>query len=117
LRPPSAAGKRLWSFVGRTLRGRHQPAPDVLVIADGGDRRALSLAYALCDALRFPRESVIFRPNDPDWGAGTKEKAPNARVYSMTRECRSLVVLYVRIGEPQLGEGQRPGDFELPGWD
>jgi hypothetical protein len=90
-----ADGKRLWSFVGRTLRGHRQPPPDVLLIADGGggDRRALSVSYRLCDSLRLPRESVLFRPADPDWRAGAKDRAPNARVYAMTRECRWAVIL------------------------
>jgi hypothetical protein len=56
------AGKRLWRF----LKGHYGCNPEVVVIADGGDRRALSVAYAVCDALRLPRAGTVYTPEDPE---------------------------------------------------
>jgi hypothetical protein len=80
-------GKRLWYF----LRRHRDPAPEVLVIADEGDRRALSLAYAICDVQGLPRgETIHVVAGEPE--AKHTGAAPNPHVFTLAKSCRSLVV-------------------------
>jgi predicted phage terminase large subunit-like protein len=82
-------GKRLW---GCLLRKRDRPIA-VIVVADGGgsDRRALSVALAICDLLRLPRPKIC-RACDLDWKATPDYKAPNEYVYAMTKSTRETIV-------------------------
>lgn len=81
-------GKALWSL----LLKRRPEAPALLVLADsgGGDRRAISAAAAVCDALRLPRESIFLpgREGEPL----PPGKGPNVHVYQTVRAARSLVI-------------------------
>jgi hypothetical protein len=81
-------GKLLWHL----LLKRRVAAPEVLVIQDDGGRRALSLAYAVCDALRLPRTATIFRPGDSEWKAGAGDPPPNHHVYETGKSARHMVV-------------------------
>jgi hypothetical protein len=80
------SGKRLWHFLLR----QHDCNPEVYVIVDDGDRRALSLAYAVCDALLFPRKGTIYCPDDPD--EDHTGPAPNKHIFELTKSCRALVM-------------------------
>lgn len=53
------AGKKIWSTV---LKKRQLPF-EVLVLSDGGDRRALSTALAIAEVLRIPRDAVFGADN------------------------------------------------------
>jgi hypothetical protein len=79
-------GKRLWHF----LRRRYDPNPEVIVLADGGDRRALSLAYTVCDGLGLARQGTVHAPGDPE--ADHQGPAPNRHAYETAKACRLLVV-------------------------
>jgi predicted phage terminase large subunit-like protein len=81
-------GKKLWSFL---LRRRAQ-CPEIVVLQDQGDRRALSLAYALCDTLRLDRRRTIYRLDGEEWHAGEKDVPPNRHVYEMTKQTRIMVM-------------------------
>lgn len=78
-------GKRLWTFLRRQRGEKHE----VIVFQDDGDRRALSVAYAVCDVLRLPR-TVIYVVNREDMN--TKGQAPNSHVYDTVRMARGLVI-------------------------
>lgn len=81
-------GKRFWSHVLK----KHEPATQLFVIVDEGgkDRRAMSLAMALCDVMRFPREKCLFNAADPE----TKQvgKPGNEHVYELIRSTRHMVM-------------------------
>jgi predicted phage terminase large subunit-like protein len=83
-------GKKLW---GCLLRKRDTPI-EIIAVADGGgaDRRALSVALAICDILHLSRPRTIFRVCDPDWKAPPDCKAPNEYVYAMTKRTRETIV-------------------------
>lgn len=81
-----AHGKGLWGFLLR----QWAPAPEVVVFASPGGKRALSCALAFADALRLPR-STVFRPGR-EAPCQPGEKAPNEHVYFMTKLCRGMVV-------------------------
>jgi hypothetical protein len=80
-------GRRLWSFLTR----RRDPAADVIVLC-GDQRLALSMALALCDTYRVPREETICIAGEEDWRAGKEDQPPSRHVYETTRESRALVV-------------------------
>jgi hypothetical protein len=80
-------GKKLWSFL---LRQR-DPAPEVIVLQDEGDRRAISLAYAICDSLRLERSTAIYKAGQ-EWSAHKNDVPPNRHVYEMTKQTRTMVV-------------------------
>jgi hypothetical protein len=69
---------------------RNGPAPEVVVFADDGDRRAMSLAMAVCDVARLARSATVYSPSDPD--AKHDGPAPNEHVFSMAKDCRALIL-------------------------
>lgn len=78
--------KKFWAFVLK----KRDPGAEILVIQDDGDRRALSLAYAVCDVLHHPR-SVVHVVGDED-RVHDKKEAPNSYVYDLTKLGRGSVV-------------------------
>ena len=81
-----ASGKSLWRFLTR----KRDPMPDVILFADSGDRRALSMAMGVADIMGLPRKASIYSPSGSDnIGEGN---APNGHVYRMVRSCRGMVV-------------------------
>jgi hypothetical protein len=80
--------KKIWK-----LLLKRRPGPfDVLVVShDGGpdDRRAASVAAAICDTLGLAR-TAVFRPDRPD--EKLEGPAPNGHVYATVRAGRALVV-------------------------
>jgi predicted phage terminase large subunit-like protein len=81
-------GKKLWSFLLR----KRDPAPGAFVLQDDGDRRALSMAYAICDVLRLGRSNAIYKATGAEWRAQDGDARPNQRVYEMTKRTRGMVV-------------------------
>ena len=79
-------GKKLWAFI---LKKRDNN-PDVIVVQDDGDRRALSIAYCLCDVLHQPR-SIIHVVGNEEMMHKDKE-APNEHVYNVSKLGRGMVV-------------------------
>jgi hypothetical protein len=86
-------GKRFWGFLLR----RRDPVPEVFVLADNGDRRAVSLAFAVSDTLNKPRPETIYRAGQEDWKADRKEPPPNRHVYATCKESRGMVIGYVGL--------------------
>ncbi len=84
----SVQGKKLWSF----LLKKRDPAAEVWVLQDDGDRRALSGAIAICHALRLPETSTIHRIADPDWKFDLKVGAPNPHVHAVVLKARGMVI-------------------------
>jgi hypothetical protein len=83
-----AIGKKLWSFLLR----RRDPPPRGIVLQDDGDRRALSLAYAIADTLRYPRSQSIVRAGREESPEPDADAPPNQHVYDLTKRARALVV-------------------------
>ncbi len=82
-------GKKLWAFLLR----KRDPAPDVYIFVDDGDRRSLSVAYAVCDVLRLARNSSLYLPSDNDnTYSHTDKAAPNQHVYQMVKTTRGMVM-------------------------
>lgn len=81
-------GKRLWAF----LLKKRDPAATLWVFVDDGDRRALSVALAVSDALGLARDVTIYRPTDEEWVATKDDQPPNAHVYAVARGGRNMVV-------------------------
>ena len=86
LKPEQA--KRLWVFVLK----KRDPPPELIVVQDQGDRRALSVALALCDTLRLQRQSTIARLDDPDWQVKAGDRPPNNHVFAQVQAGRGLVI-------------------------
>lgn len=80
-------GKKLWSYLTRK-RTLH---PEIYVLADSGDGRALSLGYAICDLTRLPRERTLFQMGK-EWKATPEDVIPNRHIYDLVRTARGLVV-------------------------
>jgi hypothetical protein len=82
-------GKALWRFLPK----ERDPGPNVYVFADGGngDRPALSLADAVADVLRLPRQQRAYCPLDPE-ARHDGAPAPNAHVYETARAGRMTVI-------------------------
>jgi hypothetical protein len=83
--------KALW----RVLLKKRDPAANVIVIADQGgaaDRRALSLALAVCDGLGLPRESTLYNPTDSELTYDRDTKPPNPFVYEVAKQGRAMVI-------------------------
>ena len=78
-------GKALWAF----LLKKRDPAPQVIVFCDQGDRRAYALACGVADSLRLPR-SFIHRSADPD--SLCNDPPANQHAYAMIKASRSLVI-------------------------
>ena len=83
-----ALGKKLWSFLFR----RRAEDPGVFVLQDDGDRRALSLAYAICDALGLERSKTIYQMSQEGWTASAQCLPPNQHVYETAKRARAMVV-------------------------
>jgi hypothetical protein len=81
-------GKKLWSFLLR----RRGWAPEVFVLQDNGDRRALSVAYAIADVLRLGRSKAIYKADGEGWQADEDTAPPNRHVYEMTKRSRGMVI-------------------------
>ena len=81
-------GKYLWSF----LLKRRPEHPRIYVVVDQGgqDRRAVSLAYGMCDAMLLPRKSTVWQPANPD--NSCEGEPPNLHVYEMVKASREMVV-------------------------
>jgi predicted phage terminase large subunit-like protein len=77
-------GRNLWRFLQRKRPANYE----VIVIQDGGDRRALSMAFAVADMTRRMRFGSIWKPSNPEWRAGEKDPAPNQHVFSMVKSTR-----------------------------
>jgi hypothetical protein len=79
-------GKKLWGFL---LRPR-DPNPSVIVLQDedSGDRRALSVAYALSDML-LGGPSIY---TGEEWAPVEKDVPPNKHIFDMTKISRSTVM-------------------------
>lgn len=76
-------GKALWSF----LLNHKDPAPEVVIFASPGGRRALSLAKAVQDILRIPKEGVW----DMD-GRGIVNRTENEHTVAIIKAARGMVV-------------------------
>lgn len=80
-------GKKLWFTL--LHKGQGEP-PRTIVLCSNGDRRAVSVAYALCDVLRLPRDSV------EDMTGATASvlptDAPNKHVFQVIKRAREMVV-------------------------
>jgi hypothetical protein len=51
----------------------------------------LSLAYAVADTMRWPRQSQVYCPADPE-AKHDGAAPPNAHVYATARAGRSMVI-------------------------
>jgi hypothetical protein len=80
-------GKQPWRFLDK----KFDPAPNVIVFADSGDRRALSLAYAVADVNRWPRQTQVFCPTDPE-ARHEGVPAPNKHGYDTACRGRLMVI-------------------------
>lgn len=80
-------GKKLW----RSLLSKRDPPAQVFVIQDEGDRKGLSLALGICDALGFNKKETIYLPSSPDKDMN-KEKPSNPHVYETTKITRHSVI-------------------------
>jgi len=76
-------GRKLWGFLSK----RRDIPPEVVVFCDDGDGRALSLAVAFCEIMRYPLET-IHRPNEE----AKVTAAPIKHVADMAKTCRALVM-------------------------
>jgi hypothetical protein len=81
-------GKKVWSLLSRYK----DPAAEVWVFQDDGDRRALSLAIGVCDTLMLEKPSTISKFPDESWRAEDKTAAPNPHIGSVTKASKSLVI-------------------------
>lgn len=81
-------GRFLWKFILK----RRDPGPLMYWIVDDGgeDRRALSVAYGICDALFLPRKKTIYQAGNLD--TNSEGPAPNLHVYEMTKATREMVM-------------------------
>lgn len=79
-------GKRMW----RVLFKHRSPFAQVMVFVDNGgdDRRALSAAYAVCDAMHLNRKESVWQTG----GTQLIEQPPNRHVYGVVRAARHRVV-------------------------
>jgi len=80
--------KRLWSFLLR----QWPVQPAVWVIQADTPPKALSVSYAISDALRLPRSSTIYRVGHEDWHARPEDVPPNRFVFDLVRQGRQFVV-------------------------
>lgn len=90
-------GKRLW----RSLLQKRDKILEQIVVADDGlaDRRAVSVAYAICDILRLNRKDTIYFASDHQENSDNEVedrvvdgKAPNEHVYRTTKNSRGMVI-------------------------
>ncbi len=81
------AGKRLWGFLLR----RRDPGPEVYVFQDGGDRRALSLAYGVANVLRAAKPT-IHKVGEQEWTPKENDLPPNQHIFEMAKATRMMVI-------------------------
>lgn len=79
--------KKLWAFLMR----RRDPSWEALVIADKDGKKSLSVAMAIADMLRLPRDVSIYIVSTPEMKCSTVN-VPNLHVYEMIKATRHLVV-------------------------
>lgn len=83
-----AQGKKFWSIITK----KRDPSVEVFVFVDNGgeDRRAVSLAHAVCEIMNLDKEKSIVHPsvyyNDED------EVKLNKHVVQTVKKCRGMVV-------------------------
>lgn len=80
-------GKAFWSFVTK----RRDPPVEVIVIQDDGDgdRRAESMAIAVCELFHIPKEHIQ-RLGNPE---NIVIFPTNKHIYDMTKSCRHSVIV------------------------
>jgi hypothetical protein len=102
-------GKKVWSLLSRYT----DPAAEVWVFQDDGgqDRRALSVALAVCDTVSLERASSVFKVGDDGWRADEKMAPPNPHAYAVTKSAKGLV-----IGQIVIGFGSLKADMGVGGW-
>lgn len=83
-----ADGKRLWSFL---LRPRELPVDTFILCEEDGNKRAMSVAYAICDILNVNKDSTVYVPSEPE-GHVRDKVPPVLHIYEQTRRNRGLVV-------------------------
>ena len=94
-RPPNdlvltkEVGKKLWFTL---LHKGEGAVPKIIVLVSNGDRRALSVAYGLCDVLRLPRTTVEDFTAPQDAAQEMPKEPPNRHVYNLVRQSREMVV-------------------------
>lgn len=81
-------GKKIWAF----LKKQRADQPQVYVIQDEGERKALSVAMAVVDCYSMKRNEVIYILNEPDRKIEEKEKPPNQHIYDIVKMARSSVI-------------------------
>jgi hypothetical protein len=80
--------KKLWSFLLR----RRDPAPQVVLLQDNNESRALSVALAICDVLRLDRSQALHKVAMETWTATRNLMPANNHIYDMVRRGRALVI-------------------------
>lgn len=78
--------KRLWAFLMR----RRDPNWESLVIVDKDGKKSLSVAMAVADVLRLPRDVSIYTVSDPE-AKCSSANVPNFHVYEMIKGTRHLI--------------------------
>jgi hypothetical protein len=82
-------GKKIWSAYTR----KRELFPECIIVTDSGysDRRAQSVALAIGDTLRLPREA-IGRISDLSCVLNADAKPENHFIYTLTKAARALVL-------------------------
>lgn len=80
--------KKLWAF----LLKKRLVMPDAWVISSPGGKRALSVAWGLCEALGWDKKKVINLGPQPDDNQVLPPGPPNDHVSAVTKGGRHLVV-------------------------
>jgi hypothetical protein len=79
--------KKLWAF----LRRRRDPFPDLIIIQDEGDRRALSLGLAVCEGLGLDKDATLYCPSMLD-AKFNGMPPPNRHVFEICKAARYMVM-------------------------
>ncbi len=80
-------GKQVWKF----LLKKREPAPEVLVIQDEGNRIGLAVAYGICAILHCDPAIICYRPSDPECVFDGQDVG-NRHVYDTLRLSRGQVI-------------------------
>ena len=84
-------GKKIWNFI---LNGIKNENVQAIIIQDegsvNGDKRGISIGYAICDALLFNREKCITLVGNEE--SKHVQEPPNKHIYSITKKSRSMVL-------------------------
>lgn len=80
-------GKSIWRF----LLKKREPASEVLVIQDEGNRVGESLAYGICEIFHTDPAIICYRPNEPE-AVFDASKIGNRHVYNIVKATRGAVV-------------------------